>query len=717
MARWQRSARFGIAIFAVVFAVFVGRQLKRRDPPPVSAPVARTDPGAVVETTGGKMLRFNRERETVSVEYQKQLTYGDGTSKLSGITIVTAERSGSRTFTISSKEGRVGKDDSAIELDGEVRLVGSDGMTAVTEHATYSRTDSMVRAPGAVDFTRGRIKGNGIGLTWNQTADVLTILEQAVVHIAPDKTPASGADVTAGSAVFARKEKYIRFERLVRIERGGQHIEADGANLYLSDDGNRIETVELKDHSRITTPNAAPGALESLSGRDMNLTYAADGERLEHALISGEALIRIAGAAGKTGREIAANVIDVTLAPDGTTPIALGGREAVMLTFPPETGTPGRTIRSTSLDATGVPGKGLTKALFTGHVQFRESGADVSRVAVAESLEVGLKTGLSGIEQAKFAHGVRFEEGRMAAQAAAATYDPDKGTLALSGSEPAASVPHVVTEQIAVDAGTIDLTLDGPKVKAAGNVKSTLQPSSKAAKPGEAGNDVKMPSMLKQDQPVSVLAANLDYDGKISKGIYTGAARLFQGDTSIKGETIVIDNKAGNLAASGGVTTTTVLETTTKAAAKYTTDPKDAKAGKKQRSHSIATSKELAYDDVTHKLTYLSDAHMSGPEGDMTAARIELYLKPSGDELERAEAYENVTLREQSRETTGTKMIYTTADETYVISGAPVKIVDECKRETTGKTLTFNKGTDRITVDGNSQIRTQTKGGNGNCTS
>jgi len=97
------------------------------------------------------------------------------------------------------------------------------------------------------------------------------------------------------------------------------------------------------------------------------------------------------------------------------------------------------------------------------------------------------------------------------------------------------------------------------------------------------------------------------------------------------------------------------------------------------------------------------------------ASRIELYLKPSGDELDRAEAYENLTLREQNRETKGSKMIYTTANETYVITGTPVKIVDQCRRETIGRTLTFNKGTDSVIVDGNSQIRTQTKGGNGNC--
>src|SRR5678815_2370524 len=108
---------------------------------------------------------------------------------------------------------------------------------------------------------------------------------------------------------------------------------------------------------------------------------------------------------------------------------------------------------------------------------------------------------------------------------------------------------------------------------------------------------------------------------------------------------------------------------------------------------------------------------MSGPEGDMTAARIVLFLKPSGDELERAEAYDNVVLREQNRETKGNTLVYTTANETYVITGTPVKIVDQCQRETIGRTLTFNKGADSIVVDGNAPVRTQTKGGNGNCSS
>jgi len=89
----------------------------------------------------------------------------------------------------------------------------------------------------------------------------------------------------------------------------------------------------MKEHSRITSSKTSPGGLQALSSRDMNLKYAADGEILEHALITSEALIQLAGEAGKPGRQIAANVIDITLAPDGSTPVALAGRDNVQLTF------------------------------------------------------------------------------------------------------------------------------------------------------------------------------------------------------------------------------------------------------------------------------------------------------------------------------------------------------------------------------------------------
>jgi LPS export ABC transporter protein LptC len=700
MRSWQRGARLVIAVFGLVFAVFLARQLKSRGTPPAARPPVRTEPGAVVETTGGNTTHITGTREDVSVSYEKQSTYEDGSSKLQAATVVFDERNGSRTFTITGKEGHLAKGATKMALDGAVKMVGSDGMTVRTEHATYSETDAVVRAPGPVDVVRGRTHATGIGMTWDKTADILTILDQAVVHIDPE-APADGpSDVTSGTATFARRDRYLRFERSVHMLRAGKVIEADTAIMFLSPDEKHVDTVELHDHARITAPKVSAGGLQAMSGGQMNLKYAADGETLQHALVAGDASIQIAGESGKPGRQIVATTIDIALAPDGNTPTALLGRENVQLTFPPEPGAAGRTIKAATLDAKGEPGKGLTRALFAGTVQYRERGAEIDRAVNSGTLDVGLKPGLSTIDDAKFAQAVKFEEGKIAAQAAAAHYDPDKGTLALSGKEPGMAVPHVVTEQIAVDAVSIDVTLEGPKLKAAGNVRSTLKPASR--KPGAPANDVKMPAMLKQDQDVLVVGDSMDYDGTASKGTYTGSARLIQGETSVKGDAITIDNKAGNLGATGNVITMTVL---------------DSKDKKKERASSMATAKDFKYDDAQRRMIYTTDAHMSGPDGDMTAARIELFLKPSGDELDRAEAYDNVVLREQSRETKGSKLIYTTENETYVITGTPVRILDQCQRETIGRTLTFNKGADSIVVDGNSQIRTQTKGGNGNCSS
>ena len=693
-----------IAVFGVVFAVFVARELKRRDTPPAMKPVVRTDPKAIAETTGGFTQHISGSRDDVDITFKKQYTYEDGSSKLEGVTIVFDERKGTRTFTITGKEGRLGKGATTMLLDGAVKLEGSDGMTVLTEHATYADTDGVVRAPGPVELTRGRVHATGIGMTWDKASDILTILDQAVVHIASDHAADGPSDVTSGNAIFARRDRYLRFERGVRMQRGGQIIEAETEIMHLSPDEKRIETVELHEHARITSAKVRPGGLQAMSGGQMNLKYAPDGEALQHALVTGDASIQIAGEPGTPGRQIVATTLDIALAPDGSTPTALLGREAVQLTFPPEPGTAGRTIRSANLDAKGEPGKGLTRAVFSGGVQYRERGGQVDRAVNSGTLDVGLKPGMSAIEDAKFAQAVKFAEAKMTAQAAAAHYDIDQGTLALSGKEPGMLAPHVVNEQIAVDAVSVDITLAGPKLEAAGNVRSTLKPASSGGKPGETANDVKMPAMLKQDQPVLVVAERMDYDGTSAKGTYTGNARLIQGETSIKGESIVIDNKAGNLGAAGGVVTTTVLEQV-------------GKDEKKERVRSIATAKDFTYDDAARRMTYTKDAHMSGPEGDMTAARIELFLKPSGDELDRAEAYEGVVLREQNRETKGSKLIYTTANETYVVTGTPVKIVDQCQRETIGKTLTFNKGADTIVVDGNAQLRTQTKGGNGNCSS
>lgn len=704
----RKHARTLVAVFGLVFAAFVALQFKRSrvTAPPV---VVRTEPGAVVESTGGETQRFHLSREDVSVKYEKLLTYADGSSRMSGVTITTQDRANrGRTFNVTAREGKLGQNESTIELNGDVRLTSSDGMTARTEHATYTASDGMVSASGPVEFSKGRMSGRGVGLKYEKTRELLTILESAVVRVDPGEPGQNGGDtgamdVSAGTAAFGRLEKFLQFERDVQIKRTDRTIASQTAVAHLSGDEKRVETLELHNQARISGGNGAPGSLKALTGSEMTLSYAPDGRSLQRAVILGDASAQLAGEQGKAGREIIARTLDIAMAPDGNTPVGLIGRDNVQLTLPAESGGPSRTIQAPALDAGGDASHGITHAAFTGGVQFREHGPRVDRAARSTLLDVATKPGMGEIEEARFQHAVRFEDGPLAAQAAAARYDIARGALELTGSEPGFVTPRLVNERIAVDATRIDVVLEGPNVTAAGSVKSTLQPS----KPSSDGRtEAKLPAMLKQDQPANVLADNLTYDGGASLATYTGGARLFQGETTIKGDTITIDEKRGDLTSSGHVMSTTVRE-------------HEKKDKTKERTQSTATANDLKYEDGPRKLTYTGNAHLVGPEGDIAAATIELYLKQSGDELDHAEAYaaptEVLTLREQNRTTTGARMTYTADRETYVIKGVPATVVDECARETTGSTLTFVKATDTIVVDGNQQIRTQTKGGSAKC--
>ncbi len=711
MTRWQRRARFLIAAFAVVFAAFVVREFKHRGAVVRPGPIARMDPKAVAESTRMRLSRVKLSHEDLSIEAEQSSTYTDGSSKLVGVRVTTANRSDGRSFVVTAKEGQVHPDNpTSYALDGDVQLTASDGLRVKTEHATYAESDATVRAPGPVEFSKGRMAGTGVGMTYEKNRDLMTILDQAIVHMAPDDKGAGAANATAGTAAFARREKYLRFEHAVRVERAGEVIEAETATAYLSDDEKRITSVELRENSRVTSSKVTAGALQWLTGRDINLSYAPDGELLQHVLVVGNAVLQLAGEAGKPGRQLSAVTIDTFLGPDGSTPTALAGRDAVQLTFPAEPGTPARVIRAASIDAVGEAGRGLTKAKFAGNVDYRETNAanpGADRSANSATLDLALKPGMSTIDEAKFAGAVRFTEGQMLALAAAARYVLEKGQLELSGTEPSPGpvVPHVANELIGIDAAHIDVALAGPSMKATGTpVQSVLQPPKKGGQ--DRKNATKLPSLLKQDQAANVTADALDFNGASSQATYVGNAQLWQGDTAIRGDTIEIDDKTGDLTACGNVSTTVTLDQVTKDPVKGTKT--------KERVRSTGNAADFRYEDAAHRATYSGGAHLRGPQGDMTASTIELYLKPSGNELDRAEAYDEVKLSESGRKTSGSRMTFFAEEERYKVTGTPVMVIDDCGQETSGRTLTFLRATDTITVDGTKQFRTQGKG-SGKC--
>jgi lipopolysaccharide export system protein LptA len=107
---------------------------------------------------------------------------------------------------------------------------------------------------------------------------------------------------------------------------------------------------------------------------------------------------------------------------------------------------------------------------------------------------------------------------------------------------------------------------------------------------------------------------------------------------------------------------------------------------------------------------FTTQAQFNGVQGNLRADRIELRLAPKDNALERLDAAGTVTALVEKRRATGQKLTYHPAEEKYVLAGTPVRLVEGCQ-ESTGRTLTFYRGSENVIVDGNQEIRVQTKGG------
>jgi hypothetical protein len=98
---------------------------------------------------------------------------------------------------------------------------------------------------------------------------------------------------------------------------------------------------------------------------------------------------------------------------------------------------------------------------------------------------------------------------------------------------------------------------------------------------------------------------------------------------------------------------------------------------------------------------------MKGPDGDVTAERIELYLAEQGGQLERAEADGNVVSKQEHRRAYGKHLIYVAKDEVYTMVGLPAKVYDDlapdCKY-TEAATVTFKKAANTTSASGTGTI-------------
>ena len=716
--RWQKQLRLAIAVFVVAFAILVVvsfRHGRRPGPPPV---LEVKDQQAQMISGRGHYTQETKGKASFDISFGNSKTYPDGRSTFGGgVTLVLPDKQG-RRVTIESQDADAqqppGKQLDAAHFTGGVTLTTSDGITVKSDTATYSDNDQTARIPGKVTFTRGRMSGTATGATYDQAREILWLLQDAVVDVKPDDAGSGAVHVTSQAAGMARRDHYMRFTGSVRFDGEGHLTETDAAMVFLTDDNEKAQRMELRGNSKITGKPGQSGP-QSMSARDMDVGYAPDGRTLQTAHLVENASVALPGDANKKPKQIAAKGIDVAMAPDGATVTNLTANENVQLDIPPDGDVPQRRIRAAALMAVGTPPGGITNATFVGEpVEFRETRAAkgtltaIDRTAKSQKLDVKTKPGFGDLESADFHGNVHFTDAPdTITDAPTAVYSIANDSLDLSpGQGDAGTGPHVANGRIVVEATHVQMGLTSQKMKADTRVRSRMIQS----KDTKSGDQVKMPSMLKPDKPVNVTSNRLDYDGDKSVAVYSGNAHLWQEvDTDIKADTIVLEDKTGNLHATTNVRTEMTLEE-----AKDTKEPSDTKGTKdtkdtkeKPTAPTITTATDLLYQDGDHRATYTGSPHMKGPDGDVTADTIVLFLSEQGGQLERAEADGNVISKQEQRRAYGKHLTYLAKEDAYTMVGLPAKVYDDvapnCKY-TEAATVSFKKAANTTSASGTPTI-------------
>jgi len=719
---WQKKARLAIGAFVIVFVAIVIVALRtRKTVPQVGVIPERQDPQATVENpTGGEYAHASEGRIVFSVKYGSQFTYADGRNKFGNGVTVTSDRNG-RKFTVQSREAVIvqnGPELKTAHFTGAVKLTSA-GLEVAAEEATYDEAEGIVKVPGPVAFKRGRMNGTGVGATYDRNREILSLAEKAHITAAADQKGQGALEATADAAEMAQIEHFVRLTGHGHITAEGRVIDADDIVLLLTEDNERVQIMQLRGNSRISG-GAGAAATQAMSARDVDLTYADDGRTLQHAKLMEDAVVQLPGGSGSAGRRIAGKTIDMAMGPDGNTVTNLDAAENVQVDLPAEAETPAKRIRSATLTARGAAGTGLQNATFGGNVEYRETRAARPNVAATErvarslTLNVVTKPGFGAVEQADFHGNVHFTDGpQVAADAQRALYHVERDQIDLSSSgDPGPITPRVSDGRVTVEARTIEFVLGTRKLKAETKVRSSMLPSkkkgtgpaAKAVAPAGSPEQGRLPSLLKQDEAVTITSNGLEYDGLAGRAVYTGSARLWQGDTTVRGETITVDDKTGNLEATGNVQTDMTL------------DQVDEKTGVRKPTPTRGSSELFVYDDAKRLATYTDKAHMVGHAGDVSAEKLELFLMPAANELERAEGYGAngaVIVKEPNRTATGARLTYTAKSESYLMTGTPVKVVEteppDCT-EYVGAVVTFVRAVDTVSMSGNGVIRTvQTK--------
>src|SRR4051794_16502435 len=315
------------------------------------------------------------------------------------------------------------------------------------------------------------------------------------------------------------------------------------------------------------------------------------------------------------------------------------------------------------------------------------------RVSTSESVDaVFLPQG--GIDSVTQSGNVAYVDGqdpatRMQAWAKSARYTPSDQMLVLTGN------PRIANGGMETTSTRIRINRASGEAVAEGDVKSTY--SDIKEQPNGA--------LLASASPIHVTAQSMTARNS-GTALYSGKARLWQDANVIEAPSIQFDRDHRSVTAQG----TTMQPVQTMVAEPIKSGAAGAESAAVPGPISI-TGLKLTYADSERKAHYEGGVVAKGLAFTASATTVDAFLVAHSQasanstvagpgQLDRMVAQGNVLIQQTNRRAEGQKLVYTAADDKFVLTGGPPSIFDAEHGKITGVSLTFFRRDDRVLVEG-----------------
>lgn len=783
-----RYARWSAAVACLLATLTMGVYLRRKwvahrekeeAPPPAPAGVARQESGLTLSKEVGTQKLF-------TVEAAKSTNFQDrAASLLEDVKVTIFGKTGERHDVIHTHSCEYEKDGQNIVCSGEVQLdlqSAEDAARAEKKHdastqkvhietrgVTFNRSTGIAQSDQAVKFVFANGQGEAVGVEYRSEEGAVRLLRDVTFLLNAPNAKQTGKNagtlvrepvrVTAKSADFERDSRVMHLRGPVAARTETTQLHAGEVTLAL-DKAFHAEKLVAVAGGTGKNPEIESQGKDSqthLSGETLTAIFAPEGW-----LTKMEAAGDVTGSqqGGKDADNFTADNASMEMRPQVNQPKELNLKGNVQLTSRMGKRGESRTLQTSALVvdfaerkkgeryapkhaetlAAGTiewadpvaQTKGFATTAQAGLAQTKLSadklelqfGGDGKANQLIASGNVATERTLpgkpqqtataqngnaqllgSGWSQMELDGAVKLKEPDRSGQADRAVFVRSAQTATLTGN---AVVRDATTE---TRAPRITFVQSSGEIRADGGVRSTDFQS-------------KGTSSQLAAAPANISADTLRANSKTGRGLYTGHARLWQGDSVMEADSIEVLRQGKILNASGNVRA--VFPQSPGQSPPQALAVRQPAARKSQLWH--ITAEALSYSEGESRAHLEKNVVAKSADQEIHAPVMDLYFtkgeknpaipaspSPSAttqsdaQQISRAVATGGVIVDQGTRRATAERGEYSAADGKFVMTGGNPTIFDTSEGTTTGRQLTFFLADDTIIVDSENGSRTLTK--------